>query len=578
VAAVPVRRGSLKTALVLFVALFGVYLSNLRLLSSGDNVPTRLLPFSIVREGNLDLDEFDWLRRPGTKKLPYYVHTRNGHVYSGTTIATPLLIAPLYIVADGILRTQGIDFNDVRARLMIVVMERVSAGLLVAISASLLYLLLARLVTAGWAVGLTLTYALGTSTWAVSSQGLWPHTFNELALVTLSFILFLPAPSRAAIALAGITAALAVVNRPQLLPFALLATLFVWRHQRRHFLAFIAVPVVAGACLTAYNLSIFRGLAGGYYGFNHFSTPLWTGVTGLLLSPNRGLLVFTPIAIFAFYGVIRVWRHNGVHPWFRYLTAGLAVHIVLYAKFDGWWGGYTYGPRYMTDVIPVLCLLLVPGLVPLCRGRAAVILASLLIAYGVAVQAVGVYWDDGRWNRFPVSIDVRPERAWDWSDWQVLRAARSGWKGNEMGRLLVQAVSDPTPARLEPLAPEDLAAELRLLAGPEHLSPGGQGEVVLAVRNAGSRAWPVFTGEVGVRYRVFLVVRWIAAGRIVMGAGDVLSLPENLSPGETVRMKFPLWAPRAAASYEVDMAITQALDGRHGMIGKDRARLTVVVN
>ena len=31
----------------------------LRSIPSGDSVPARLLPFSILREGNLDLDEFN---------------------------------------------------------------------------------------------------------------------------------------------------------------------------------------------------------------------------------------------------------------------------------------------------------------------------------------------------------------------------------------------------------------------------------------------------------------------------------------------------------------------------------------
>ena len=37
---------------------FSVYLTSLRAGPSWDPIPTRLLPFSILREGNLDLDEF----------------------------------------------------------------------------------------------------------------------------------------------------------------------------------------------------------------------------------------------------------------------------------------------------------------------------------------------------------------------------------------------------------------------------------------------------------------------------------------------------------------------------------------
>jgi hypothetical protein len=563
-------------AAALFCVLFAVYLANFRVVSSGDNIPTRLLPFSLVRQGNLDLDEFDWLRWPTGGRLPYYVHQRNGHLYSGTTIVTALLVAPLYIIPDRILREWNIGYDDVRARLMIVAMERLSAAALVALSAALLYLVLNRLAPPAWALGLTLTYALATNTWVVSSQGLWSHTLSELALVILSGVLLVPEPSRRAMVVAGVTAAVAVANRPQLLPFALLAAFFVWRHQRRYLVAFLAVPVVAAALLAAYNLTLFRGLAGGYFGFGHFSTPLLAGVAGLLLSPNRGLLIFAPLTIFAFYGAVRVWR--GDRPlWLRYLAVGLGIHLVLYGKFDNWWAGYAYGPRYMTDVLPVLTLLLVPGLASSWRHRAVRLTAAVMMVYGVAVQCVGVYCDDDDWNRRPVSIDVRPERVWDWSDWQVLRAARSGWKGFELLPLLKEAFTDPVPARLEPMTPEDLAAEVRVLQAPEHLPPGGRGEALVTVRNNAGRAWPAFSGDLRVRYRIFLIVRWIAGGQQVAGSGDVLPLPENVSPGETIRMKVPLVAPAAPAPYQVEMLISQALDGARGIISKDTARVSVSV-
>jgi hypothetical protein len=570
------HKPAVATAAVLFCVLFAVFLLNFRLVSSGDNIPTRLLPFSLVRERNVDLDEFGWLRWPAGGRLPYYVHERHGHLYSGTTIVTALVVAPLYIVPDRILRQWNIGYDDVRARLMIVVMERLSAAALVALSAALLYLLLNRLAPPGWALVLTLTYALGTNTWVVSSQGLWSHTLSELALVILSSVLLASDPSRPAMVFAGVTAAVGVANRPQLLPFALLAAFFVWRHQRRHLVAFLVVPVVAAALLAAYNLTLFRGLAGGYFGFAHFSTSLFSGVAGLLLSPNRGLLIFAPLTIFAFYGAIRVWR-EGWPLWLRYLAVGLGIHLILYGKFDNWWAGYTYGPRYMTDVLPVLTLLLVPGLVPLWQRRAVRLTAAVMMLYGVAVQCTGVYCDDDDWNRHPISIDVRPERVWDWTDWQVLRAARSGWKGFELVPLLKEAFSDPVPALLERMTPEDLAAEVRVLHAPVQLPPGGRGEAFVSVRNNAERAWPAFSGDIRVRYRVFLIVRWIARQRQVPGSGDVLPLPENVSPGETIGMKVPLLAPAVPAPYQVEMLIAQALDGARGVSSKDAVRVSVSV-
>jgi hypothetical protein len=66
-------------AAILFSVLLIVYLANGRTLGSGDTVPARYLPLSILREGNFDLDEFPFLYARGT---PYYLRRAKGHVVS----------------------------------------------------------------------------------------------------------------------------------------------------------------------------------------------------------------------------------------------------------------------------------------------------------------------------------------------------------------------------------------------------------------------------------------------------------------------------------------------------------------
>src|SRR5262249_56731864 len=170
----------------------------------------------------------------------------------------------------------------------------------------------------------------------------------------------------------------------------------------------------------AYIRVVSQHTAGGSGGFDSFGAPILVGLAGLLISPNRGLLIYTPIMLFALWGAVRVWR-VGAPPWVRWLTIGVALHVLIYAKFQEWWAGYTYGPRYFTDVLPALTIFLVYGLVPLCQMRAVQVLAAGLALYGIGVQAIGVYAADDRWNRDPQPLEVRPDRAWDWPDLQTLR-------------------------------------------------------------------------------------------------------------------------------------------------------------
>src|SRR5262245_40062100 len=112
--AVPVSRTAAtshgRTALLLFLALLVIYVANFRMLAAGDSIPTRLLPFSLLREGNLNLDEFTWERNV-QGRLPYYVHQPGPHIYSVSTIATSLVIAPLYVLPAWYLSAAGISYD-----------------------------------------------------------------------------------------------------------------------------------------------------------------------------------------------------------------------------------------------------------------------------------------------------------------------------------------------------------------------------------------------------------------------------------------------------------------------------------
>jgi hypothetical protein len=569
------RRG--RTAALLFLALFAVYVLNFRLRGAGDSIPTRLLPFSILREGDLDLNEYPW-QRNAQGRLPYYVHEIGPHIYSVSTIATALVVTPLYVVPAWYLSSAGIAEDDVRARVVVVAMERISAAVLTALSASLLYLALARLTSARWALGLALVYGLGTTTWVISSQALWAHGLSELTLTVLCLVLLAPAPSTAALVLAGLAAGVAVANRPQMAIFAALALAYVAVHHRRRLLAFALLPAAIGAAVLAYNRAVFQALAGGYGGFDHFRGAALEGLAGLFASPNRGLFVFTPIMIFALWGAIQVWRVPAP-AWLRYLTVGVALHVLVHAKFNEWWAGYTYGPRYLTDVLPALTLFLVYGLVPLCRRRAMRVVAAVLALYGGLVQAIGVYAADDDWNRTPVPLEQAPRRVWDWSDLQIARSLANGVRAHELAGMMFDAFRDPVPAHVRELDEADLRGAVLLRRYPRSVAPGSTHVARVKITNRGARAWPAFTGEgvISARYQVFLLVRWFAGGQPLAGVGDVIPLPQNVAPDETIKMRVPLTAPAAPGALTLELRVTQAIDGRRGIVGPNALRVPVRV-
>ena len=562
----------------LFLVLFAVYTVNFRLRGAGDSIPTRRIPFSLLREGDLDLNEFTW--EPTARgTLPYYVHGHDGQIDAVSTVASGVVVTPLYVLPAWWLARHDVSYDDVRARVVEVVMERIAAATLTALSAVVLLIVLRRLTTWRWAIGLALLYGLGTSAWSISSQALWPHALAQLTLALLCLLLLAPAPTRLGIVAAGLVAAVSVANRPQTIALAGLAFGFVALHHRRWLAYFATTPLLVGAAIAAYNYRIFNTALGGYGSLSHFDGPLLEGVSGLLVSPNRGLLVFTPIMAFALWGAVRVWRIPAP-PWLRWLSVAVLAHVLIHGLFKEWWAGYTYGPRYLCDVLPALTIFLVYGLVPLCRARAVAALAAVLALYGVAVQAIGAYAADDAWNREPTPLELDPGRVWNWGDLQIARSARNGLHPFELRRVVTDAFNDPGGTTLAALTPPQLAGAIRAVDLPAALPPGVTREVGIEIRNVGDAGWAAFNGDgvISARHLVFLMVRWYAGGQPLAEAGDVVPLPENVAPGEAIAMRWPLQSPARAGDYELELRVTQAVDGRRGVIGPDALRVPVRID
>ncbi len=558
-------------ALVLAAGCFLVYLANLRLMGSWDTIPSRMLPISILREGNVDLDEFSWLRR--LAPAPYFlVATPGGHLRSRYPIVVPLLATPLYAPAVWWLRHHQVANEDIRVRLAAVVMERVAAAAIAAASVALLFLALCALARPGLAAGIAAVYALGSGTWATSSQALWQHGPAELALAGLSLCVLSDATRRTAVG-AGLFAALAVLARPTMVIFALLAVVFMWRERRRHFVPFCALPAAGAAALIAYNLiAMGRGLGGYSNAFNGFRWPNLVRPAGLLVSPSRGLLVYTPAAALSVPQMLR-WRRPP-HPWLPYAAAGVLAYILLYTCFGGWWGGYTYGPRFLIDVLPALALLAAPTVDRLWRRAAGRALVVFLAVWGILVQAIGVYCDDRSWDALPVSVDRQQARVWDWRDPQILRALDTGWQGGELAGVLWQAVTDPRPVALRELRSDELRGSLAVTALPPlRWAPDARTRLDLVLTNDSAVAWPAFS-DYGM-LQVQLIYAWWRDGRQLPGAGGFIKLPRNLGAGESVAVHAPIDTPARPGAYELEITLAQLLDLEVGRPGSASVRVPV---
>ena len=559
-------------ACLLGAVCFILYLTNLRPIGAWDSIPARLLPFSILRQGNLDLDEFTWLRRLNPE--PYFLRRgRNGHWLSSYPVGLPIVVTPLYVPITWWLQHRHIDDDDVRFRLASVVMERIAAATIAAASVGFVFLAATAIGSTRVAVGVALAYGLGSNTWTVSSQALWQHGLAELGLAGLSFFLLAPVRRRTAVA-AGAFAALGVLARPTMLVFALVALVFMWRERRAQLIPFLSLPILGAGSLLAYNIRLLNVAAFARPPLGAFRWPRWDAFFGLLVSPNRGLLIYTPAAALAIPTLCRPGR--AAPRWLAYAPFGVAGYLLLYSAWSGWWGGHCYGPRFLTDALPAIALCAVPVVERLCRSGPGRLLLLALALWGLLVQAIGTYCDDNSWNALPRSVSKASWRMWDWNDPQILRAARAGWHAFDLAPLLWQALVHPEPALLRPLDADDLRGEITTDDPlPLHYSRQGSSTLHIRLTNRSDVAWPAFSDFDYLQ--VWIVYRWWSEGAVVQGEGGFVHLPRNLGPQESIALNAAIEPPNRRGEYQLELVVIQAIDPAKGRSGGAALRVPVRV-
>lgn len=374
----PPRGPSLLTAASLALLLFLLLVANGRPIGAGDTRPTERVAASLVQHGDFDLDEYPEVAEPFARLV-------GPHRVSIYPVLSAVLATPVFALAGHLF---ALDETGTALA------GKAAASLFSALAAALLFLALGRRVPEAEAFGVAVIFALGTNVWA-TSQALWQHPAAVLFLCLALLMVFLAEDRDPAWAgRAGLPLALAVAARNADLALAgALAVGIVLRWPRRApRLVLWALPAIL--FVLGYQWAYFGSpLRNGFTGsLSRFDAPWGVGQLGLLISPGKGLLLFTPVVLIAVVGLVReAWRGN---RWLALvLGAGVLAHWVLMGRWGEWHGGECWGPRLMTDALPFLFAFLPAGLTLLPR------LGWLLAAVSVGVQALGAFAYDYRWER-----------------------------------------------------------------------------------------------------------------------------------------------------------------------------------
>jgi len=344
------RRGAAGWALkpslaVLFVVAFllaaGLGLHHVsRLAPTGDEIRYLIVAQSLWRDGDIDLrdnfDRGDYREYVPELRRPLGIRGRKGPLLPLHRPGLPALVAPAYALAG-----------------------RIGCAVLLAALLSALGLVVRRL-----ALRATRDEAAAFVAWAsvVGSPALSFAAFlypEVPAALCVALALSLIAPDATAGRAAA--AALAVSFLPWLHPrLALgavaLGAVALVRLRGRSRIAFTVCAAAMAAGFVLFNKSVY----GAWVPMRAYKgtlgrAPVEQALTGLLLDPSFGLLVYAPVFVLALAGLVSVVlgrKREGFVP--ALLLAALVAPV---ARFGHWYGGFSAPARLVTAAVPLLAVL-----------------------------------------------------------------------------------------------------------------------------------------------------------------------------------------------------------------------------
>jgi hypothetical protein len=219
----------------------------------------------------------------------------------------------------------------------------------------------------------------------------------------------------------------------------------LWRHGWR------PVPWYALGCAPLVALQL--GYNQYYFGTVYFAgleglpaaswaagPQLWAFL-GLLVSPSRGMLVFSPFLLFTVYGAYRSLRY-AERP-LRLLAAlcigGTVLSFIVLASWNAWHAFVSYGSRYSADILPEAMVLMAFCTDRLLARRLRRYAFAALLALSIAVQSLGVYvelypWHGYMFQKYEENAMTFDRAVWDIEDPQILYQLQLLAGARERGR------------------------------------------------------------------------------------------------------------------------------------------------
>ncbi len=395
------QRPQVDAVLIFLVSLF-FFLSNFRW-HGMDDFPTSLLPFTILRSGSLYLDTYkdlfvglvhDNIVQAGKHWVSFYPIT-------GAILALPVYALPVWL---------GVPPRDHDLHQL----EKMSASLICAGAVTVLYLVYRRRLSPRDSAILALLYAFGTSIFSLACQALWQYGPCALCLLLALWSMERTEDSKSHWTYCGFFAVMAVAARSTGVFYAaaFFALSFLldgapgWRR-------FIYGALPAGLLCELYWWGIVGTGMPAEISFQHGLLawpPKLEALAGLLISPGRGVFLYSPVGVFAIAGLVRAIRQGTDRRRIQAIALGTAVcgNLFLLTCYTAWSGVMAaFGPRYLLEALTVVSIFLPDVWSSIHEKPLVRRLWQTASCWSILCHATGAYFN---WDLTRIDFPVTP---WD---------------------------------------------------------------------------------------------------------------------------------------------------------------------
>ncbi len=421
------------SSLVIIFALliFGLTYFSLVKTSNHDPETALLVAQSIIEHGTIKLDPYkDVVQyKHGGLGGNYRVEFKAGHFFYRYPIGTSVFSIPFVFVANLMGQDMAVAAHDHALQSFI-------AALLCAFIFVIIYKICICYVSSIASLVIAIISMMGSAMISTMGTGLW--NLNFMVLFNLLTLLHLARYDTTQIKRLnpywlGFLLFAAFFCRPTSAYLVAAVFIYLFWQNRNIALKMIASFLMLFVCFMLLTWFEYGALLPDYYlPKDHIlDETSWTlALYGNLLSPARGLFIYSPFFLLVLIGVIYFFASLKQYPLFWLTIIWFWFHLVVISNNTVWWGGNSYGPRLLID--SMLALILLTALLwREISARANLKLKKLVLAGYVTFGLVGIFINSyqGLYNIYTIRWDEDLKRnldfLFDWEHPQFLATAAS---------------------------------------------------------------------------------------------------------------------------------------------------------